>query len=139
VRNESTDVHELFRVNTLGAVYQVDTTTEDDGEAIRITAKTKRINLNGLGLLKRLYLRFEAATDSVTVTVTAGGGEYGEATQSSTISLAGSEDTEAMVPLLRTLKGTWAEIQFTGSVSNRPAIRELVLFYVQIRPGRVSV
>jgi len=139
VRNESTDVHELYVVNTLGAIYQQEVGTTDDGQPIRLVATTKRLNLNGLALIKNVFVRLEAVTDEVVLTVTAGGSEYGENSYEVTLDTSGADDLELKIPIIRTVKGRWISLEFTGSTINSPAIREIVVESVMVRTGRVSV
>ena len=139
VRFGITDGYELYQVDANGNVYQIETGSTDAGAAIAITSATKRFNLGAVSRMAYLYLRLEGVTDSVTVTVTCGGSEYGELSQVYSISLSGSNDIELRQRLHRSLLGRWVQIQLSGSVSNRPAIREMVLTYVPVRSGRVSL
>lgn len=138
VRAGGTDVSELYQCATDGNIYQAETGLTDDGVAIKIRAKTKRFPIGAIGLLQQCFIRLAAVTDSLTLTVYSGGSEYGDITKNYTIDLSGSGDKEIKARLERDLQGRWCQIQLSGDVSNRPAIREIMLWYYIHRLSRAS-
>lgn len=138
VRAGGTDVSELYQVDTSGAIYQAETGVTDNSVAIRIRAATKKFPLGAIGLACQFYARLAAVTDSLTLTVRTGGSEYGDVTQTYTLSTSGSGDKEIKQRLHRTLLGRWIQVEISGNVSNRPAIREMALWYLIQRISRYS-
>lgn len=140
VRYGGSDVHELYQVDADGNIYQAETGNTDAGSAINITSATKRFALGAVSMLTQLYVRLEGVTDTVNAVVRCGGSEYGEKSQTYLISLSGTagEDRELRQRLHRTLIGRWVQVELSGNVYNRPAIREIQLWYVPMRSGRVS-
>lgn len=138
VRDAGSDVYELYQVDTAGIVYQAETGSTDNSVAITVALSTKKFPLGYTSRATECYLRGAAATDSLTLTVATGGSEYGDVSHSYAESLAGTGDLEIKQRLHRDLKGRWVQAQISGSVSNRPAIREIDLEVVPIRLGRES-
>ena len=132
---------ELYQAADDGRVYNTETGLTDNTVAIQPLGLTKRYSFGGyLGMPHTLFVRLEAVTaDTLTCKVLCGGSEYGEIQREYSINLAGSNDLEIKVRLHRELLGRWVSIEFSGSVSNRPAIREVVLRWIPIRSARVSV
>lgn len=129
------DARELYQIDTLGVTYQAETGLTDAGAPIRIRFSTKKFPLDVIAMLHTFFLRLSAVTDSVTVTVTTGGTEYAQTSHSFTLSLAGSNERQLKKRLLRTLLGRWVQISVTGSVVNRPAIREMEVRWLTHRVG----
>jgi hypothetical protein len=138
VRDAGSDVYELYQVDTAGNVYLAESGSTDNSVAITVGLSTKKFPLGYNSLAHSCYLRGAAATDSVTLVINSGGSEYGDVTHSYTESLAGTGDVEVKQRLHRDLKGRWVQAQISGSVSNRPAIREIDLEVVPFRSGRES-
>lgn len=133
----ATDVRELYQVSTTGAVEQAETGLTDDGVAIKIRLATKKFYLDGYtALMHTFFLRLSAVTDALTLTVTTGGSEYGDMSSSYTLTTTGSGDLEIYRRLLRTLKGRWVKIGISGDVSNRPAIRDMIVRLLPLRGSR---
>jgi hypothetical protein len=130
-----TDLNEYTTIDGRGYVYQEDTsgTVTDVGLPIPILWRSKRFSFNGVGELREVYLRMEGVSDSLTLTCTCGGSDYLTVAKSYTVSLAGSGDTEARILVERELKGRWVELSLSGSVSGRPAVRELAAWFSPIR------
>jgi hypothetical protein len=129
VYDGGTDANELLMVNGRGYLYQSDFATADDGVPIAVNWKTKRFDLGGLGEMREVYVRLEGVTDTLTLTVTTGGSDFGEVTRSYTVNLAGSGDVEVRVFVERDLKGRWAQLAFSGDVSSRPAVRDIRFWF----------
>lgn len=139
VRHSGNDFQELFAAASDGRIYESESGNTDNGVAVAITAATKRLNLGAVCLLQELYLRFDGISDTVIIAIECSGSEYGVVSRSYSISLAGSgTEKEVKRRLHRILRGRLVKVTMTGSVSNRPSIRELSLRYVPIREGRVS-
>lgn len=140
VRIGGSDAFELYAASSDGNVYEMETGDDDDGVAIDISLTTKRFDCGGyIGMLHTLFLRLEGVDDDGELTVTAGGSEYGEVSQTYTLDFDATGDKEIKVRLHRTLLGRWFSLSVTGSVSNRPALREARLLWQPFRAGRVSV
>jgi hypothetical protein len=130
----STDLNELVAVSYRGAIVQLDTSgSTDRGAPIPVSFTTKRIPLGYVSEVREVYIRLEGATDEATLTVTAGGSDYGTTTATYTVDLSGSGDQDIRVPVERTIRGRWCELTFAGDFSNRPAVREMVLMARPIR------
>lgn len=143
VQDGPTDKSELYACHpTNGKIYKLDdqSVTTDDSQPVVIAMRTKRFSFEGENISKvlRFYLRLSGVTDSITVTVKTGGSEYGETSHAYVISLAGVNDIELYQRLDWDLKGRWVEIYITGSVSNRPKIRELTYRARAFRDGRIN-
>jgi hypothetical protein len=139
VRAGGTDVSDLYQASSAGDLFQAETGLTDNAAAIRIRAATKRFPLGAIGLLQQAFVRLAAVTDTIDLIVRVGGSEYGDVTKTYSITLTGSGDKEIKVRLERDLQGRWAQLELNGSVSNRPAIREMTLWWIVHRMGRVSV
>ena len=143
IRDGGSDISELFQASPDGNIFKAETGLTDYGVAIKIRFLTKKFPLGAIGLLQQVFVRLAAVTDSITVTINTGGSEYGEVSKSYTINLANPENTntdkEIKVKLERELLGRWAQVQITGDVNNRPAIREMILWYIPHRVARVSL
>lgn len=140
VRAGGSDVSELYQVDTSASIFQAESGSTDNSEVIRIRAATKKFKLAGdaIGLAHQAFVRLSAVTDTLTLTIRVGGSEYGDVTQTYTLTLNGSEDKEIKKRLHRTLLGRWIQVQISGSVSNRPAVREMMLWYLIHRIARMS-
>ena len=90
-----------------------------------------------MSLLKDWYAYLSAVTDTLALTLTVFGSEYGVVSKTYAIVLSGSAETELWQRLSRTLRGRWAQIGITGSVSNGPTIRTQRLRYLPFRERRV--
>jgi hypothetical protein len=139
VRDSGSDTHDFYQVTTTGLVFQSDTGSTDNSVAIKIRMKTKKFRLGYTSLVRYVYTRLAAVTDSVTLSVASGGSEYGDTTSTSTtLTLTGSGDKEIKSHIDRTVKGRWVQLTISGDVSNRPAFRDLEIHYIPIRAGRTS-
>ena len=134
------DDNELIAIDYRGRLQAMDVSalTTDSGEPIRISITTKKQPLGYCCELREIYLRLAGVSDTVTVTPTLGGTDYGDTTASYSVSLAGSGDTEVRIPCERHLKGKWLQIAVTGSVSSGPSIREIVAFVRPIRERKTT-
>lgn len=141
VRQGGTDVSEMYTAADNGKIYHVEIGNDDDGMAIEITAKTKRHSFEiGTALVQQVFLRFAAvASDTLTLGVRVGGSEYGEVFRTYTFDLMGTGDKEIKVRTERDLQGHWIQLELSGTVLNRPAIRDIVTYFIQHRMGRVSL
>jgi len=144
VPSGSTDTRALYAAipsgTYSGRIYILDdsTATDDGGAVIRIAFSTPRIPLRWVAQVERFFARLAAVSDSSTWTVTTGGSQYGDQSQNYTVSFSGSGDKEFQQRCHhRTLKGRWAQISVTASVSNRPALRDLLLHVIPVRDRQV--
>jgi hypothetical protein len=139
VRDSGADVHEMYQIASDGTIYLTETGSTDDGASIPISFSTKRFTMDFVSLIRFVYTRLAAVTDSVTLVVTCGGSEYGDTTSTSiTLSLSGSGDKELKSFIDRTCKGRWVQLTISGNVANRPAFRDITIQYLPIRAGRTS-
>ncbi len=138
VRTGGSDTHDLYQISTNGTIYQRETTSADDGVAITTLYKSKRYPLDYIGLAHTAFLRLAAATDTASLVVGVGGSEYGDLSQTYSLFLAGSGDVEIKQRLHLTLVGEWLQVTLSGSFSNRPAIREVLLLWQPRRSRRAS-
>jgi hypothetical protein len=139
VRDGGSDANEVYQVDSDGNIFLVEDGDDDDGNAVALAATTKRYQLDGISMLHDLYVRLEAVSaDTLTLSVSAGGSEYGTITQEYEVDASGAGDKEVRVRLHRELLGTWAQITLGGDVSNRPEVREMTLRFIPFRGGRVS-
>lgn len=138
VRHAGTDVNELFQADSEGNIYEMETGSTDNAVAITIRARTKKIPLGAVCMLHALYLRLEAVTDSATISVSTGGSEFGDVTKEYSVSFSGDGEKEIEIELERDLLGRWAQVMIEGEMSNRPAIREMVLWVIPDYYGRIS-
>lgn len=147
------DANELFAIPTAtaGNIYQLETGSDDAGTAIPFSAKSRRFKLGGVvGLILEYFLRAAPVSDTLTLRVECGGAEYrdpstyaatgGHPYQDVSVALTatGSGDLEKHDRLNTDLIGAWVQVTLSGSVSNRPAPRELTLWWVPFRDGRIS-
>ncbi len=138
VRTGGSDVYDLYQVDTTGRIFQRETGLLDESVAIAVRFQSKKFPFDYIDLLHTFFLRLAAVTDSITLTTSVGGSEYGDLSQSYTLSLSGSGDLEVKQRLHLTLVGEHGQILITGSVSNRPAIREMDLLHQPRRARRAS-
>lgn len=133
------DNYEMISALSTGAtIYQHETGSTDAGEVIRVRWKTKRFRIGLVSKLESFYMRGTGASDTVAVAVVVGGSQYGNVTNNLTsLSLSGSGDVETRKRIPFNAKGRWADLLLTGSVSNRPAVREYTVTYTPIRGGRI--
>lgn len=132
------DVSDLYQAGTDGNIYQAETGLTDAGSAIAISLTTKKFEMGNVSVAHRYLLRMAAVTDTVTLTVTTGGSEYGDVAQTYTLSLSGTGDKEIRQRLYRNQKGRWVQIGIAGSVSNRPAFRDQRLWFHAHRAGHYT-
>ncbi len=136
----TSEVQDLYAASAVqGLTYQLETGTTDAGQAIRIRYSSKKFDLQAVSLLKDWYAYLSAVPDTLTLTFTVFGSEYGVVTRSYSIPLSGSTETELWQRLNRTLRGRFAQISITGSVVNGPSIRTQRLRYLPFRERRVVV
>lgn len=149
VRGGNVDSPDLYQAAGNGQIIQCETGLTDQGNGIKITFATAKIamrkthpfwySLLETGYIHRLFLRLAGVpSDTITVTLNSGGGEYGVTTHSYALSLAGSGDEEVYLRAERDLKGHWAQVQISGTVFNRPAFRDVDLWYLVDRAVRVA-
>jgi len=161
VRDGGGDVRDLYQMDTSGNVWQAETGLLDGTVPIQLRAKTKRyplaifsrypsgalgdvapgssrhVLLGQVTMLMQLFVRYEGITDSISITVRVGGSEYGETSHTYTLDMSGTGDQDKKFRLHRDLYGRWAQITLTGSVSNRPSIRECIVWGMPVRSGSV--
>lgn len=141
VLDVSSDVGEMLALHaTSGVTYQQETGSTDAGEVIRVRFATKRLMMGGyVALVKNLWLRLAAATDTFSVSVLTGGSQYGNVTNAySSLSSAGTGDVEVKQRVAFNQKGRWVQLTVTGSLSNRASLRELGVWFSRIRSGKVQ-
>jgi len=140
------DVREIYAAHpSSGNAYRLEVPSQvtDAGTAISTSVKSKRFRFPGnvIGQVERIWIRGLAASDTVSVTVTVGGSEYGqvEATYSS-LSFSGSNDKELVKrTAYGTLAGRWVQITLASSASNGVAPREVGIDYTVRRLGRLTI
>ncbi len=136
----ASEVQNLYAASgAQGLTYQMETGTTDATQAIRISYSSKKFDLQAVSLLKDWYAYLSAVSDTLTLSLTVFGSEYGVVTKNYTITLSGSTETELWQRLSRTLRGRWAQISITGNVVNGPSIRTQRLRYLPFRERRVVV
>ncbi len=141
VLDVSSDTGELLALHaTSGITFQQETGTTDAGPAIRVRAQTKKIGLGGaVSLVKAFWLRLAAATDSLSVSITTGGSQYGDVTNAHAgLSVSGSGDREVKQRVAFNQKGRWVQFTLTGALSDRASLRELGVWFSRIRSGRLE-
>ncbi|HEU4754654.1 MAG TPA: hypothetical protein VFU47_16210 [Armatimonadota bacterium] len=138
-----------------GQLYQHETGSDDAGQPIRVRATTRKFLFDPaarvVGCIHWLYLRLLGRADSLTWRVRLGGSEYrdaaayaatdGDPFQDYPFSLANTStgDLETRARAHHgVLKGRWHQHTLSGSVSNRPAPRDLSLQWAPVREGRVG-
>lgn len=130
VRDGGSDNYELYHASAAGLMYQTETGSADDGSAIAVSATSKKFSVGVVARLTRLWARLTGVSDSLTFQVVTSGSEYGTVTRSYTISLSGTGEVELPRRLHRDLRGRYVQVTLSGSVSNRPALRELALHFI---------
>lgn len=139
VRDGSSDGHELYQAAVGGNIFQAETGSDDNGGTIHYRFATKKFGLGAVVEVNSVWLRLAPVTDSVTVTVRAGGSEYGDQERSYTLSFDGTAaDQEFHIRCHPALYGRWCQVEVSGDVSARPEVRELEVRYLPVRTGRVS-
>lgn len=138
VRGAFSDTSELYAVSTQGTVYHLETGNDDAGIAIRVSYSSRRFPTGAIGLAHTAFARAEAADDTFSLVVLAGGSEYGDTTHTYSLPFNATVDEEQKQRLHRDLLGRWLQASVSGSVSNRPALHELRLLYVHQRAERKS-
>ena len=125
-----------------GNAYFLEEGASDNGTAITFSAKTKRQSLPGHPVFRveRVWLRGDAAADTLTVTVKVGGSEYGDQSAAyAGIDFTGTGDKEKLKrTAFRTLVGRWVEVTLSGSSDDSLALREVVVDVSLVRPGRLT-
>lgn len=139
VLSGGSDGLELIQAASDGYVYYADTGETDYNTAIAYDWTSKKYDMGGmLAMVHSVYLRADATNDDLTLTVTAGGSEYGTVAQTYDVSFAGTGEVEVRVRVHREIMGRWLQLRMTGSVSERPAVREVIARVIPIRSQRVS-
>lgn len=121
---------------TDGTIYLLDDpdTLTDASTPIRARYTTKKLWLGPISTVERYYFTLpQGVTDTVSVTVTTGGSEYGETSQTYTHSLAGAASVELHQRCHFNLQGRWVKFAVTGAFSNRPAPSALRVEYIPFR------
>jgi hypothetical protein len=130
VRDGGSDNYELYHASAAGLIYQTETGNTDDGSAIAVSATSKKFALRVVARLTRIWLRLTGVNDSLTVSVTTSGSEYGTVSRSYPLSLAGTGELEIPKRVHRDLRGRYVQVSLSGNVSNRPALREIVVHFI---------
>lgn len=139
VRLGGTDEPRLYQAASNGMIFQVETSDDDDsGEPISVTYETKQFDMGAVCLVHSIYLRFDPAADTGTLTVSTSGSEYGAVSRSYPVDFSEASG-EKRVRVHRNLIGRWLQMQITGDFSNRVAPHDWSARYVPIRTGRVSL
>lgn len=133
--DRGSDLNELVATSYRGRLdeLEIESAETDSGVPITFLAKTKRAPLGMVAQCHEVYVRLAAVTDELTLTVRMGGSDYADTSGTYTIDTSGSGDLELRIPVERTVKGRWIELTLSGSVSNRPAVREMVAYVKPIR------
>lgn len=151
------DVHELYVAHgTSGNIYQFDTGNDDAGTAIAGEVKSARVPFPE-GLICRVeqvYVRAPALTDTFTLKVRVGGSQYKVPSGASAyvdntagadlerqyagLSFSGSGDKELWQTVSEDMLGRWVQIGISGNWSNRPSIREIVVYYSIFSDERIG-
>lgn len=134
------DVKELYCVEAgsgNGRVMRLENGSTDNSQVIRVNVKSKRFPMSMIVSATHAFFHAAAVTDTITLKIYAGGSEYGDVSEDYDLSLAGSGDRHLRQRLdFGLLKGLWLQAQYTGSFSNRPAPRDLEIWWTPIRFGR---
>ncbi len=148
VRAGNTDSPDLYLADSMGSVIQTETGSLDGAAPIKVTFATNKIAIRrthpyweayqATSLVHSLLVRLAAVTDTATVTLQTGGSEYPVTTHSYTLDLSGSGDKEIKIRAHRDLVGRWLQVTFTGAFSSRPAFRDISIFWLPWRTGRIS-
>lgn len=141
----ASDARELMAVQgTSGAAYQLESGTADNGVAIATRMRSKRFHVPG-GLIAdvvEVYLRGAAVSDTMTITVKAGGSEYGDTQQvfsGKDFSGTGGSDKEVYAEVAKgTVRGRWMEIQMDGVSDASLAVRECEIRWASVRKSRMT-
>ncbi len=140
VRDGGAEPHALYQAASSGVIYEAETDDDDDaGVAIDTLGVTKRYDLGSVARVHSVYVRLEAASDDLSVLCRVGGSEYGVRERSYTVSLSGTADKETRIRIHRDMVGRWLQLELSGSMSARPAVRELTARVIPIRPGRLTL
>jgi len=139
VRDGGAEPHGLYQAASSGNIYQAETGDDDEGVAIDTLGVTKRYDLGAVARVHSVYVRLEAVSDDLEVLCRVGGSEYGVRERSYTVSLAGTADKETRIRIHRDMVGRWLQLELSGSMSARPAVRELTARVIPIRPGRLTL
>lgn len=139
VKNVGSDSHDLYAADSSANLFQMETGSLDNTQPIRISFSTKKFFLRDTSLLWETYLYLAGVDDDLTLTVAVFGSEYGDVSHSYTLDLNQS-GTPAQIPqrLHRNLQGRWVQLSATGSVSNRPALEAIRLWFQPFRPRRIA-
>lgn len=149
VRGGNVDSPDLYQADGTGKIDQMEVGSLDRNQPIAISLLTQKIGIRRLhpywtGWLESGYpydVEFflpSGVTDTVTAQISTGGAEYGVNAFSYSVSLAGSGDTSLKLRADRSLKGRWMQLQVSGSVSNRPAFRDILIRYILDRLTRIT-
>lgn len=139
VRDGGAEPHALYQAASSGVIYQAEVGDDDADVAIDTLGVTKRYDLGVVARVHSVYLRLEAAADDLTILARVGGSEYGVRERSYTVSLAGTADEERRIRIHRDMVGRWLQLELSGSMSARPAVRELTARVIAIRSGRLTL
>jgi len=142
VRSGGSDVSDIFQADKDGNIMQADVGSLDNGLPVKVRGVTKRFYLGMVGVLQQMFVRLLSVEDTLTITITAGGSEFGQIVRAYSIDLntpIGPVDKEIKIRLERELVGRWAQIQISGSVVNGPAVRDVLLWWLPLRMGRVKL
>lgn len=143
VRSGSTDISELYQVNTIANIYRAEISFPDvlvplTDVPIRVRAKTKKFDLGAIGLLKALFARFRSAHDTFRVTVTAHGAEYGVIEKVYPVSMGiPSGLVEVKIRLDRSLIGRLVDITVTAETLVPLIINDMKLWWLVHRMDRI--
>lgn len=146
VRDGAGDAYDLYQMSGNGIIYQTEVGNTDDGAPIGIAATTKKFALgmlsfyferNPICIPTKFWLRLLAgAADSVTLSITCSGSEYGPITHAYPLDLSGAGEKEVYQRLDRDFRGRYIQFSIAGNVLNRPAIREMSAWYILHRLER---
>jgi hypothetical protein len=148
VRAGNVDSPDLYQADSMGNVVQTESGLLDGTAPVKVRLSTWKIPLRlvhpywqafvATSLVHSALIRLAPVADTAVATLVVGGGEYPVTTHSYTLNLNGSVDHEIKVRAHRDLSGRWLQVTITGDFSNRPAFRDLSLFYLPWRVGRIS-
>lgn len=148
VRAGNTDSPDLYQVDSAGNIVQTETGNLDGTVPIKVRWSTWKIPLRivhpfwqafvATSLVHSALIRLAPVTDTAVISMQTGGSEYPVVTHAYTLNLSGTVDREIKVRAHRNLMGRWLQVTITGDFSNRPGFRDLSLFYLPWRVGRIS-